>query len=78
MRVAAAKVTSMDAVVAAVLSKLDGIFILKEEQRMTPKAFLSIKDVFTLLLTGSVRCRGPLGIKIPTDGTSALKQTTGL
>lgn len=68
----------MDAVVAAVLSKLDTIFKLKEEQRMTLKAFLGIKDVFTLLLTGLVCCRSPWGIKIPTDGTSALKQTTGL
>ncbi len=43
---------SMDASIAAVLSELDNISSLKEEQRTAPKAFLGGKDVFALLLTG--------------------------
>lgn len=42
----------MDAAVAAVLSKMVGIFTLNEEQRTGVKAFLAIKDVFSLLRTG--------------------------
>lgn len=38
----------MDAAVAAVLSELDAIFRLKEDQRAARKACLDGKDVFSL------------------------------
>lgn len=44
---ALAKGISMNAVVAAVLLELDGIFILKAEQRTVLKAFRGGKDVST-------------------------------
>lgn len=46
MRLAAAIKRSMDAAVGAVLSKLDSIFILKE-QRTEPKVFL-VEKMFRL------------------------------
>lgn len=42
----------MYATVAVVLSELDGIFTLKEEQGMTFEAFFSSKYVFTLFPIG--------------------------
>lgn len=52
MNLTAANEISVDAAVTAVLSELDGIFTLKEEQRMTLKAFFSEKDILSLLPTG--------------------------
>lgn len=46
---AAANKISMAATVAAVLSKLDGNFALKEERRMALKAFIGGKEVALLL-----------------------------
>lgn len=47
---------SIDAAVRAVVSELDGIFVLRQEQRnMAQKAFISGKDVFLLLLTPLAR-----------------------
>lgn len=43
------KESSMDAAVAAVMSALEGILALKEEQGTEQEAFLCGKDVFTLL-----------------------------
>lgn len=42
----------VDSALASVLSELNGIFILKEEQITGLKAFLSEKGIFTLLATG--------------------------
>lgn len=47
----ATKEISGDAGMAAVLSEVDGVFTLKEEQRATLKAFLGGKDIFALLHT---------------------------
>lgn len=52
VRLVAAKEISVDAAVAAVSTKFDGLFTLKEAQRMALKAFLSEKDVFALLPNG--------------------------
>ena len=41
---------SVDTVVASVISELERISSLKEEQRTTLKAFINGKDVFALLL----------------------------
>lgn len=49
---AAQEERSVDATVAAVSSKPDGVFTGKEEQRAALKAFLGKKDVFTLHTTG--------------------------
>lgn len=43
---------TMDASVTAVLSELDGISALKDDQRTVLKAFLGEQNVFTLLPTG--------------------------
>ncbi len=48
---AATDVVSVDAAIASVLSELESISSLKEEQR-TLKAFLEGKDVFALLSAG--------------------------
>lgn len=37
----------MNAFIASVLSELDSIFLLEEEQRTAPKAYLDERDVFT-------------------------------
>lgn len=47
---AAAKEIRVDAAIAAVLSELDAIFWLKEDQRAARKACLDGKDVFSLFL----------------------------
>lgn len=44
MRLADAKGIGVDAVLAAYLFELDGVFALKEEQRMAHKAFLHGKN----------------------------------
>lgn len=49
---AAVEEISVDAVVAAVLSELNGNFHFKEEQRVPLKAFLVGKDVSTLFPAG--------------------------
>lgn len=49
---AADKDFSVDVAVQAVLSELDRVFTLKEEQRRGLKAFCRRKYVFALLLTG--------------------------
>lgn len=48
----ATKEISVDTAVAVVLSELDGIFALKDEQRTAQKAFLGGEGVFSLRLTG--------------------------
>lgn len=48
----AAKEVSVDAAIASVLSELDNIYLLKEEQRTALKACHYGKDVFALLRTG--------------------------
>ncbi len=45
----ATDVVSVDAAIASVLSELESISSLKEEQRTTMKAFLDGKDVFSFL-----------------------------
>lgn len=50
--VAAANKISMDAAVVADLLELDGVSTSKEEQRTTPKAFLSGKEALASLLIG--------------------------
>lgn len=50
--IAAANEISMGAAVVADLLELDGVSTLKEEQRATPKAFLSGKDALASLLIG--------------------------
>lgn len=52
VRLVAAKEISVDAAVTVVSTKFDGLFTLKETQRMALKAFLSEKDVFALLPNG--------------------------
>lgn len=53
LSLADAKDIHVDAAVATVFfSELDGTSAFKEEQRIAPKAFLSGRDVFTLVLTG--------------------------
>ena len=44
--------TNMDAALSSVLSDLENISSLKEEQTVALKAFLSKKDVFAVLPTG--------------------------
>ena len=43
---------SVDTVIGSVISKLESIFLLEEELRMTLEAFIVGKDVFVLLLAG--------------------------
>lgn len=50
-----AKGTSVDPPVTAVLSGLDSIFILQQEQRTAPNVFL-VKSIFTLLQTDFGKC----------------------
>lgn len=50
-RVSDAKEASVDAAVVALLSGLEGIVALKEEQMTALKAFLIEKDVLATLLT---------------------------
>ena len=47
---AAPKKVSVDAAIASIISELESISSLKEEQRTALKAFLNGKDVFVLLL----------------------------
>lgn len=49
---AAANEISTDAAVMAVLSELDGIYTLKDEQKWLRKLFLFFQHDFSLLLTG--------------------------
>lgn len=39
---------SIDSVLAYVISDMESIFILQEEQKTSAKAFLNVKDVFAL------------------------------
>lgn len=48
-----AKEMSVDAALVADLSEMDGTFLLKEEQRMTVKAFFSLDNMFSLKLLTS-------------------------
>lgn len=50
--IADAKETGFDAAVASVLSKLDCIFTLKEQQRVQLKAFLCEQHIYAFLATG--------------------------
>ncbi len=52
---AATDVVSINAAAASVLSELESVSSLKEEQRTTLNIFLDGKDVFTLLPTGFIR-----------------------
>lgn len=56
---AIAKKISVDDAVAAVLSEVEGMLALKDEQRMALKVFLGGKDVLTLLLTGCGKSIAP-------------------
>lgn len=52
VRLVAAEEISVDAAVAVVSTKFDGLFTLKEAQRMALKTFRGEKDVFALLPNG--------------------------
>lgn len=51
-----AKGTSVDAPVTAVLSGLDSIFILQQEQRTAPNVVLGENHIFTLLQSDFGKC----------------------
>ena len=46
---------SIDTAIASVTSEVESISSLKEEQRRTLKAFLHVKDIFTLIQLASAK-----------------------
>lgn len=68
----------MDAAVAASFIKTGRHFHVKRRTKNDTEGFSRYKRCFHFTSDWLGALPGPMGIKIPTDGTSALKQTTGL